>query len=1025
MNKLSHIPFSTESLNRLSFNEVFNNSIRKPLLNPATHILLQTLALQFFLRPSLKKYLKGIDGWINFTIGFKTCSGSVNQAISFQSGKVKVLKVIPEQTDLILTFINDDALIDLFRLPPNEALNLVLKNKIVMEGNLAYLQAFNFYVSLLMGNKHQKSLEKSQQEYQQLRQKMYSGESASLSKEFEARPQYRMKYPPLSSKKAKPDQRIHFLDDPYLPEYTLENFPRLQAFLDDHLSHKAEVCAERAKLLTQYYRKHGFEYCLDQSPDGKKLSSEVRQARAFKYLMSHKKPVIRHNDLLAGTSSSNPIAGSVVYPDAQGVMIWGELLSIDKRSLIPFDITQETIDTLHFDVFPFWAKRNFNEWMRVENDYPICQKINERWVAYFVWKSIGISHTIPDIPRLLEKGTLGIIKDIEIRLGTKEPLLQAEKDALQAMSICLEGINIYAQNLATQSETLAQESKSTQQKDELLRLAEICRKVPMQTPETLDEAFNALWITWVGLLNENADTGLSVGRLDQWLQPFFERDIKKLSTKNARKAYIAHALELAGCFFMRCTDHFPLGPDIANFLFGGASSTQALTLGGVTPEGGDAVNDMTYIFLKVTEMLSIRDVNVNARFKKGVNSDAYLDRLCEVNFITAGTPSMHNDDAVFASLKPHGYPMNLIRDWSATGCVEPTLSGKHMAHTGSILMNLVAGMEMALNDGYHPLMNWHLGPKTGRVESFVSFDEFFAAYMKQQTFLIDQAVELNNALAKIHAQYRPTPLLSALMDGAIQSAKDVTQGGALYNSSGVSNIGLADVTDSLLVIKKLVFDDKRFTFPELTQAIDNNFEDNLALRALVQNKVPLFGSGDPDAVAMANRVAGAFHSYYNECRNYRNGPYTAGFWSMSQHVAYGSLSGALPSGRLAGKAFTPGLTPQPSASKNFLDNICDVAKLNPEFMDNNIAFNVKLIPDSKDTREETVNTMSAYVKTYFDHGGMQLQFNVVTSETLRDAMAHPENYRNLLVRISGYNAYFVTLNKDIQIELIERTEYGL
>lgn len=1022
MNNTSPKPLNSEPLSKPSFNKTLKDSIRKPLLNPVTHILLQTLAFQFSMRPSLKKYLKGVDGWINFIIGFKTNSGSVNQGISFQDGKVKVLRSVPDNADLVLSFINEDALIELFRLPPNEALNLVLKNKIVLEGSLAYLQVFNFYVSLIMGNKHQKMLSKSQQQDQQARQDTYGGESAGLAKEFKARPQYRMQYPNAHAEK--PDQGVLFLEDPYLPEYSLADFPRLKGFLDDHFSHKAEVCAERAKLLTHYFRKHGFESCVDPSVGTEKLSSEVRQASAFKYVMTHKKPIIRTHDLLAGTSSSNPIAGSVVYPDAQGVMIWGELLSIDKRSLIPFDISQETIDSLHFDIFPFWAKRNFNEWMRAHNDYPVCQKINERWVAYFVWKSIGISHTIPDFPRLLQKGTLGIISDIEQRLH-ESSLQQTEKDALQAMAICLEGINNYAQNLAVEADALALESSNTKQRHELLKLADICRKVPMQAPETLDEAFNALWITWVGLLNENADTGLSVGRLDQWLQPFFESDINKLTSRAEREAYIAHAIELAGCFFMRCTDHFPLGPDIANFLFGGASSTQALTLGGITPEGEDAVNDMTYIFLKVTEMLSIRDVNVNARFKKGVNSDAYLDRLCEVNFITAGTPSMHNDDAVFASLEPHGYPIEMIRDWSATGCVEPTISGRHMAHTGSILMNLVAGMEMALNDGYHPLMDWHLGPKTGDVESFSNFDAFFDAYIKQQAFLIDQAVELNNSLAKIHAQYRPTPLLSALMDGAIHNAKDVTQGGARYNSSGVSNIGLADVTDSLLVIKKLVFDDKRFTFAELKQALDNNFEGNLALQALVQNKVPLFGSGDPDAVAMANRVAGAFHSYYNQTRNYRNGPYTAGFWSMSQHVAYGSLSGALPSGRLAGKAFTPGLTPQPSASKNFLDNICDVAKLNPRFMDNNIAFNVKLIPDSNDSREETVNTMSSYVKTYFGHGGMQMQFNVVTSETLRDAMAHPENYRNLLVRISGYNAYFVTLNKDIQIELIERTEYGL
>ena len=1022
MNKLTHIPFIPKQSSRLSFNEVFKNTIRKPLLNPATHVLLQVVAAQFTLRPSLNRYLKGVDGWINFIIGFKTLSGSVEQGISFNNGKVKVLTNIPRHAEVVLTFSNEDALVEMFRLPPNEALNLVLKNRIVLEGNLAYLQAFNFYVSLLMGDKHQKMLKKAQQDDELAREKDYGGGEASLCKEFKARPQYRMT---CDSNMVKQDQGVNFLDDPYLPNYSLEDFPRLRGFLDDHLNHKAEVCAERAKWITRYYRENGFET----DNDGNKPVPEIRQAQAYKYLMSNKRPIIRKNDLLAGTTSSYPITGSVVYPDAQGVMIWGELLSIDKRSLIPFDISQETIDSLHFDIFPFWAKRNFNEWMREQNDYPICQKINERWVAYFVWKSIGISHTIPDIPRLLEAGTLGIIDEINNRLKANDPVIDAGTNALKAMVLCLEGINSYAENLASlaevQAEELAQQGTEVKRQKELGELAKICRKVPMQPPETLDEAFNALWITWVGLLNENADTGLSVGRLDQWLQPFFERDIKKLSSKKEREAYIAHAIELAGCFFMRCTDHFPLGPDIANFLFGGASSTQALTLGGVTPDGEDAVNDMTYIFLKVTEMLSIRDVNVNARFNKAKNSNAYLDRLCEVNFITAGTPSMHNDDAVFASLKPHGYPQNHIRDWSATGCVEPTLSGKHMGHTGSILMNLVAGMEMALNDGYHPLMKWHLGPKTGSVDSFDSFEAFFNAYMKQQTFLIDQSVELNNALAAIHAQYRPTPLLSALIDGSIKNAKDVTRGGALYNSSGVSNIGLADVTDSLLVVKKLVFDEKRFTFAELKQALDNDFEDNTSLRALVQNKVPLFGSGDPEAVDMANRVAGAFHGYYNRCRNYRDGPYTAGFWSMSQHVAYGSLSGALPSGRKAGKAFTPGLTPQPSASKNFLDNICDVAKLNPEFMDNNIAFNVKLIPDSKDTREETVNTMSAYVKTYFDHGGMQMQFNVVTSETLRDAMAHPENYRNLLVRISGYNAYFVTLNKEIQIELIERTEYGL
>ena len=268
-------------------------------------------------------------------------------------------------------------------------------------------------------------------------------------------------------------------------------------------------------------------------------------------------------------------------------------------------------------------------------------------------------------------------------------------------------------------------------------------------------------------------------------------------------------------------------------------------------------------------------------------------------------------------------------------------------------------------------------------------------------------------------------MLSSLINDCIANGSDATKGGARYNSSGAACIGLADVTDSLLVIKKLVFEEGKVTFAELKKAVDEDFEGHPALRAMAATKVPLFGSGSDEAVVMADRVASFAHSTYGAHMNFRGGPYTSGFWSMANHVAFGTLSGALPSGRLAGKAFTPGLTPAPNASNNLLDNIRDVAKLDPRNLNNNIAFNVKVVPAAGEQRERVVENMFSYVKTYFELGGMQMQMNVVTSAMLRDAMEHPEEYRNLLVRISGYNAYFVTLNKDMQIELIERAEYGI
>ena len=1004
----------TVQINKRRRLEGHNSHGKKGLSNLLLHTLLQTMAFNYNIRPSLKKYLKGTDGWINLKVGATTDEGTVAQSITFQNGHVKVSNKIPEDVDVVLQFKDEDVLKSMIRMPATEAYHLILNNTMVPYGNLPCLQLFNFLVSVLMKSSQANTLNKSKIKNARIKKKQYDPKQPELSNEFNSRNAYRMIGP------AK-DKGIKYLDDPYLPEYCINDFPRLKDFLDKHFQEKPEVCAERAQLMTDWFRINGFEKGKNENP----WHPGLRQAMSFKHVLEGKKPLIRKNDLLAGTTTSNENAGGIVYPEAHGTMIWGEMYNIDKRALIPFEIKEETIEQLHHDIFPFWTNRNFKELTRDKNQYPLSQKIDERCVAFFVWKSVGISHTIPDFEIVLQKGLLGIKDDILLRLKDKS-LTPEQTSSLRAMEICLDGLESYSKNLSAEAQLQAISEKDTKRKKELEKIADICSRIPMNPANTLEEAIQALWTMWVALHQENTDTGLSLGRLDQYLQPFFENDIKKIKGKKAKQMYIKKVIELVGCFYMRCTDHFPLGPDIGNYLFGGASSTQALTLGGVTPKGENAVNDMTYIFLKVTEMLCIRDVNVNARFNLAKNSDAYLKRLCEVNFITAGTPSMHNDDAVFSSLEKHGYPIEDIRNWSATGCVEPTLTGKHMGHTGSILMNLVAGLEMAFNNGFHPLMRWQLGPKTGKINelTFPTFDSFFRAYSTQQKFLIDQAIEHNNNLAYIHSTYRPSPLLSTVMDGAIDKARDVTDGGAKYNSSGTSNIGLVDVTDSLLVIKKLVYDEKYLTFEELKKALDTNFNDNPSLRAYVQNKLRLFGSGNTEAIEMANRVAREFNQHYNSRKNFRGGPYTSGFWSMSQHVAYGNMSGTLPSGRLSGKAFTPGLTPQPTASKNFLDNILDVGKLRPENMDNNIAFNVKLIPSSHDTREKTVDTMYSYLMSYFQEGGMQMQFNVVTSETLRDAMANPENYRNLLVRISGYNAYFTTLTENIQIELIERAEYA-
>lgn len=983
--------------------------LRGKLLNVITSLALRIMAFSFNCIPKYRIYLKSDQGWINFSVGIKTESNSVAQAIIFRNGRVKVQSGIPADVGVQLIFMDEEILKQLAVLPPNEVLNLLLKNKMIMKGNLAYLQLFNFFVSLLLKNKQIKQMNKQKDERQ--------------AEEIESTGQNNVPVKKQYLKAASVDGGVKFLGvDPYLSRYNLDDFPRLKQFLDIHFNQKPAICSERAEILTKWFKANGFE-----KTEYRTLwIPELRQAYAFKYLMENKKSIIRKDDLIAGTTTTKEI-GVPLYPDTHGTMIWGELLTAPYRKLNPYDISPESIKELHHTVFPYWAQKNIREWVRKKYNQPIYQQVDERFAVNFLWKTVAVSHTILNYPRLLRLGARGIIREIQQELKNDKSADQLKKDTLQAMIICYEGIIAYARNLSDQARMEAESENDIKRKIELMKLAQICERVPENPSETLDEAVNAIWIHWVAVHMENTNAGFSLGRLDQWLQPYFTADLEKLESEQEREEYIRHTLELIGCFYMRCTDHLPLIPDIGNYLFGGSSSDQVITLGGVTPDGYDAVNDMTYIFLKVTEMLAIRDPNVNARYHNKKNSSAYLKRLCEVNYNTRATPSIHNDEVVMASLAEFNYPPEHLNDWSATGCVEPTISGRHIGHTNCMMFNMVAALEMALFNGWHPLMRWKLGPETGEVDTnkFETFDDFFEAFTCQLDFLANMSCDYNNCLGEAHSIIRPTPMIAAMIDGCINNGRDVTKGGALYNSSGNACIGLADITDSLMVIKKLVYDEQKMTLAEIRDSVADNFCHNNILRSMVLKKVPLFGSGDSEAVGMANRVTKMVHDCFKKRNNFRGGPYTVGFWSMSNHVAFGTLTGALPSGRLAGKPFTPGLTPQAHASRSMLDNIRDVAELDPLNMTNNIAFNVKVVPAANDSHKQVVDNIYSYVKSYCDLGGMQMQFNVVSTDTLRAALAHPEEYKDLMVRISGYNAYFVTLDRELQEELIERAEYGL
>lgn len=792
------------------------------------------------------------------------------------------------------------------------------------------------------------------------------------------------------------------------------SLPRLYRLLLQHRHFRTqpEICLELPRNITKFMR----DWENDPAQRGDK--AELRAGKLYQYVMKNKAAIFAADDenLLAGTTTSKPL-GVLLYPDLAALFLWPELETMAHRPKNPFKIGVEEIRELNEEIFPYWLDKTVLEVARKDNNNPRCQEIYERIVFFIATKPNCISHTVPNYRVVVEQGLRAIIKDAQEkqrRLGNSGRR-QEEWDFYQAVQLSLGGIITYAGNLSEKAKAAANSAPTPQRRDELLEMSRICAKVPAETPDTLHEALQAIWICKVALHQENANSALSPGRLDQILFPFYDRDAQKGLTP-------LQAAELVGCFWLKMADHAPVSPQTAEQLFGGTGSNQAVTLGGIDLQGKDAVNDLTYIMLKVTELLALRDPNVNARYHPDINPRAYLDRLCDVNIYTKATPCFHNDIAAMETLQGQGVSPEHARDYAVVGCVEPTSGGRTFGHTGSMLVNITTALEMALNRGIHPLTQEQGDPNTPPAVQMNSFQDFKDALEAQLSWLITQAVTMNKMLGLAHQKIHPTPMLSAMMEGCLDNGRDVVFGGATYNSSGAAIIGLADTVDSITAIEKFVFNERRFTMAELLAAIKADWEEPyLPLQKMVQSSPDRFGTDSPMAKANARWLMAFLHTTFQNKEHYRDGAkYTVGYWTMTNHAGFGKLTGALPNGRQQGQAFASGITPVSGAAPGLTACLNFVAGLDHLKIANGQALNLKFPPATA-----TVKRLADKVEAYCRLGGLQVQCNVMTREFLENAQQHPDQNRHLLVRVSGYTAYFVDLNPLMQDEIITRTEYDL
>jgi pyruvate formate-lyase/glycerol dehydratase family glycyl radical enzyme len=835
--------------------------------------------------------------------------------------------------------------------------------------------------------------------------------------------------------------RMVTLKDISLTHITLDSLPRLKRLREKHFATVPEVCTELPKNITDYLR------CVDNETD----SPELRAGKLYKYVMEKKMALIHDESLLAGTTSTKPI-GVLVYPDFYALSLWPELETMATRKSNPYDITPEARQLLNSEIFPYWPDRTIMERTKrflVEQNlgrkidpvqgyppdifnqdedlgkqthgYPRSVKILQRLVFYLTSKAETLSHTIPSFPLVLEKGLQGIIDDASARerlLGnSKED--QEKRDFYRAVQSVLAGVINYAARLGDEADRAAQDKAQPPERlEELLNMSKICHKVPAHPANSFREALQAIFICMIALHQENLNAAMSFGRLDQLLFPFYQRDMQN------GEITVEEAAELVGCFWIEIGDHWALLPEASEQLFGGSSTNQAATLGGVDRNGKDAVNDLTYVMLRVTELLKLRNPNVNARYYPGVNSRRYLERLCEVNVTAKATPCFHNDKSVVKMLQGLGVSLEDARDYGIVGCVEPTSVGRTYAACSSIILNLTSALEMALFQGRHRLTEEEqIGPLTASPLTMKGIEEFKEALLVQIQFLIEQAVELNNAMGLMHQQYRCTPMLSALMEGCLETGRDVIQGGAKYNTSGSTIIGLAEVVDSVNAIQEFVFQQKVATMAEMMGAIMSDWAEPYAkLHARVKRSREKFGTDSKMAAENARWLMDFLHrSFRSESKNhYRGGRYTVGYWTMTNHAGYGTLTGALPSGRKKGVPFASGITPVSGAAPELLPALNFVAHLEHEKITNGQALNLKFTPGTA-----TPIRFPDTIEGYFKEGGLQIQFNIIDRETFRKAQQHPEDYPDMLVRVSGYTAYFKDLNPAMQNEIITRAEYDL
>ncbi len=830
----------------------------------------------------------------------------------------------------------------------------------------------------------------------------------------------------------------------------IKKSPRIGKLVDALFEKMPQIEADRAVLLTESYKQTEGEPII------------TRRAKAFKHILEQIPITIRENELIVGSATRQP-RSCQVFPEYSFEWLESEFDTVETRSADPFYISDETKKALS-EAYKYWKGKTTSELATSYMSDDAITAIDHGMFTPGNYFYNGIGHVTVNYPKILAVGYEGIIEEARnelagLRVGAADHAKR--KHFLDAVIMSCEAAIAYAERYSALASAMAKTEADIGRKRELETIAVNCRRVPRHGAESFHEACQSFWFVQMLLQTESSGHSISPGRFDQYMYPYYKKDLD--SGKLTRE----QAQELMDCIWVKLNDLNKVRDAASAEGFAGYSLFQNLIVGGQDKHGRDATNDLSFMAITATEHVFLPQPSFSVRVWNG-SPHEFLIRAAELTRTGIGFPAYYNDEVIIPSLQSRGLTLEDARDYNIIGCVEPQKAAKTDGWHDAAFFNMCRPLELVFTQGKDKGVQ--LGPKTQSIESMTSYEEFESAYREQMNYFIELLVNSDNAIDLAHAERCPLPFQSCMVDDCIARGKSLQEGGAIYNFTGPQGFGIANVTDAMYAVKKLVFDDKKYTLSFFKEALDSNYgkdmdhgmaskltqkivtslvesgknvsEDDIKTVYLTVKKNPSsdadkkkygqllddinaltkFGNDDDEIDTFAREIAYTYTKPLETYKNPRGGIFHAGLYPVSANVPLGAQTGATPDGRLAYTPIADGVSPAagrdqkgPTAAAN------SVSRLDHYIASNGTLFNMKFHPSALEGRSG-LESFVALVRGYFDQKGSHMQFNVVSRETLRDAQRNPEKYRSLVVRVAGYSALFTTLSKGLQEDIINRTE---